>query len=91
MFARDAALPPEQRPPRRGTVMGAAPRKLYVRLDEPAVDVKIYGDAFGSDDPAPVVTTTEGREVACALGCAIDVRVRAHDPRGHRWLLEIVG
>lgn len=91
MFARDAALPRSRRPRRRGTVMGAAERKLYVRLDEPPVDVKVYGDAFGTDERAPTVVTEDGVAVTCALGSAVDVRLVEHDRRGHRWLLELVG
>ncbi len=89
MFARDAAQPRADRPVRRGTVMGVADRRLYVRLDEPAVDVKVYGDAFRSGSPIASVTAG-GRTIGCALGDTVGVRLAQHDEARRRWLLELV-
>jgi len=60
---------------RRGTVMGVTKGKVYVTLDEPPVDVKLYRRHLG------------GRTFA--LGDAIDVRVTERDDRD-RWVLEPV-
>jgi len=58
---------------RRGTVMGSTKGKVYVTLDEPPVEVKLYRRHLG------------GR--AFELGDAIDVRVTGRDDRD-RWVLE---
>jgi ribonuclease R len=89
MFARDAAMPLDARPVRRGTVMGIADRRLYVRLDQPAVDVKVYDDAFRADQPVAKVRTRD-RVMTCGLGDVVNVRLTQHDPKKRRWLLELV-
>jgi len=89
MFARDAAVQLATRPVRRGTVMGIADRRLYVRLEQPAVDVKVYDDAFRSDQPVATVTRG-GRTIRCGLGDVVSVRLVEHDPKRRRWLLELV-
>lgn len=89
MFARDAALPRDARPVRRGTVMGVADRRLYVRLDQPAVDVKVYDDAFSGGSPIARVRVGD-RTIDCSLGDVVGVRLAQHDPKRRRWLLELV-
>ena len=89
MFARDAAMTASARPIRRGTVMGVADRRLYVRLEQPAVDVKIYGDGFSGTSPIARVQSG-GRSISCALGDVVDVRLTEHDAKRRRWLLELV-
>jgi ribonuclease R len=88
MFVHDATMPLERRPVRAGTVMGIAERRLYVRLDQPAVDVKVYDDAFEGGAVAHV--TSGGRPRDVALGDLVHVRLARHDPRRRRWILELV-
>lgn len=89
MFARDAAMPPQGRPVRTGTVMGVADRRLYVRLDQPAVDVKVYDDGFSGNSPIAQVRAGE-RTISCALGDRVGVRLTQYDAKRRRWLLELV-
>ncbi|MCB9598501.1 MAG: RNB domain-containing ribonuclease [Sandaracinaceae bacterium] len=70
LFERDQA----QGTVRRGTVMGVTPAKVYVTLDEPPVDVKLYRRNMGG---------VRG----LGLGDAIDLRVKGRD-RSDRWILE---
>lgn len=88
MFANDATMPLDRRPVRKGTVMGIADRRLYVRLDQPAVDVKVYDDALATGAVAQL--TSGGRTTRCALGDLVYVRLTRHDPRKRRWFLELV-
>jgi len=92
LFARDAALPRSARPVRHGTVMGVVEDKLYVRLDDPPIDVKVYRDglpagARASDGGALL---RRGDDVVCGLGDEVGVRLEAHDPRRRRWSLRLV-
>lgn len=79
---------------RGGTVMGVTRSKVYVRLDDPPIDVKVYlselanrrdcdfhtdrNDVFLYDDDGPV----------CAVGDTIDLEVTGYDEKYERWLLE---
>lgn len=74
LFEGDARHAREARPRRRGTVMGVISGKVYVRLDDPPVDVKVYVD--------------DGPEVG--LGDAIDVVLVGYDDRRRRWLLDLL-
>lgn len=42
LFATDLAKPFRERPARAGTVMGVTAAKVYVRLDAPPIDIKLY-------------------------------------------------
>ncbi len=92
LLARDAALPVKARPVRTGTVMGGAYQKVYVRLDDPPIEVKVYRDGL----PRGVQVADGGGtlrvdgEVFLALGDEVDVKLVAHDPRRGRWTLRIV-
>ena len=94
LFGRDVALPRDRRPLRRGTVMGVSGSKLYLSLDEPAIDVKLYrGDlerAAGAKlrlgDGELTFERPDG-SVAFRVGDAIDVRTERRDERRDRWVL----
>jgi ribonuclease R len=92
LLSRDAALPVVQRPVRTGTVMGALDDKVYVRLDDPPIDVKIYRDGLGGGTRATDggAILRRGDDVVCALGDAVGVKLVAHDPRRKRWTLRLV-
>lgn len=42
LLARDLLLPPEQRPRRKGTICGLRRSRIYVRLDDPPMEIKSY-------------------------------------------------
>ncbi len=77
LFGGDARHPREARPFRRGTVMGVTAGKVYVRLDNPPVDVKVYLD----DSP--------GQSGDVGIGDAVDVTLVDFDHRRKRWLLRM--
>jgi len=71
LFEHDLSVPTV----RRGTVMGVTDAKIYVLLDEPPVDVKIYRRHL------------RGRRRP-RIGEVIDLRVAGRDQKRDRWILE---
>jgi ribonuclease R len=91
VFARDAALPWSQRPDRIGTVMGLRGDKIYVQLDDPPIDVKVYLPRVDPDAELDARgVRVKGGHIDCRLGDEVAVRVRERDPRDGRWLLDLV-
>ena len=77
---------PEARPRRSGTVMGVAKDRLFVLLDAPPLDLKVYARDLGAavqhvDDTLIV----DG--VTFALGDRIEVRAEHFDPQRDRFAL----
>lgn len=91
LFARDLSHPPKMRTVHAGTVMGMRKGRIYVRLDVPPLDVKIYCDRLAQ----PLHTDEHGAQVlrggavVARLGDAVGVRVVDRSPDG-RWVLEVV-
>lgn len=90
IFAADLERPPAERPVREGTVMGLRRGKIYVQLDAPPVDVKVYATELDPscelvDDGAAI----RGRVLQCRLGDAVCLRLRDRDPHAH-WLFDLV-
>ncbi|RMH38524.1 MAG: RNB domain-containing ribonuclease [Deltaproteobacteria bacterium] len=83
LFERDRARPLGQRPVRTGTVMGAKATKLYVRLDEPPIEVKVYGD-YRVDGRFEVVAGRRRIRVGDEVAVVVADR-RADD----RWVLQL--
>ncbi|MBT8491797.1 MAG: RNB domain-containing ribonuclease, partial [Deltaproteobacteria bacterium] len=89
LFAHELDRPLASRSRWLGTIMGVTPKKVYVQLDDPPVDVKLYVDdleAAGS----PVECTVDGS--LCRVGgqqlvsgAAVELVVRAREDG--RWLL----
>jgi len=90
LFAQDLEQPANMRPVRSGTLMGMRRGRVYVRLDDPPLDVKLYTDRL----PQPLrgdeagATLTRGSRVAARLGDAVGVRVLHRDDDG-RWVLDL--
>ena len=83
-------------PVRTGTVMGLTRSKVHVKLDDPALDVKVYvrhleGRAGRLDLGPGEVSLVRGRQVVCRVGDPVGVRVVSHDDRRNRWRFELVG
>ncbi|HJL10264.1 MAG TPA: RNB domain-containing ribonuclease [Polyangiaceae bacterium LLY-WYZ-15_(1-7)] len=79
-----------------GTVMGLARGKVYVLLDEPPIDVKVYLRHQKRFAEAPLemdphgTTLRSGDRTLCRLGDAVRVRVRGKDAERDRWILTLV-
>ncbi len=90
LFTAELDRPLGERPIREGTVMGLNRRKVYIQLDDPPVDVKVYATAI---DPSAELRDAGARLVgnglSVTLGDAVAVRLRERSPRG-RWILELV-
>lgn len=90
LFTQDLKQPPKMRPVRSGTLMGMRRGRVYVHLDSPPLDVKLYTDRL----PQPLrgdeagATLTRGGRVAARLGDAVGVRVLHRDEDG-RWVLDL--
>ena len=90
LFERELALPLKARPVHAGTVMGMRKGRVYVRLDSPPLDVKLYTDRLpqplrGDDSGA---TLSRAGKVAARLGDAVGVRLLHRDDDG-RWVLDL--
>lgn len=98
LFETDMLLSPEARPVRTGTVLGAAPSRIYLRLDEPPIELKVYAEdleaAWGGPVsllPGGVGLRSEDGSKRLAAGDAVTLRTRELDRRRDRWHFEVVG
>jgi len=89
LFAGDLAMPAAERPARVGTVMGLRRGRVYVRLDDPPLDVKVYVDRTDRDYTCDEAGASLWRGVTrvCGLGDAVAVRVVGQIDNG-RWILD---
>ncbi len=83
-------------PLRIGTLMGATPAKLHVRLDAPPIDVKLYLPAihrFGGaalsvdEDETRVFEKREAGHLVAHLGGPVAVQTLGYDEARERWIL----
>lgn len=82
---------------RRGVVMGMSRRKIYVRLQEPPLDIKVYlhhlesqrGRRLGVD--AQEVQLLAGDRALFTLGDEIVLRVMGEDTDADRWIFHAWG
>lgn len=90
LFTTELERPAASRPVRSGTVMGLNQRKLYIQLDEPPVDVKVYATAI---DPSVEIVDggarMVGESLSVTLGDEVRVRLRERTAKG-RWILDLV-
>jgi ribonuclease R len=98
IFAPDLALPRAQRPTRTGTIMGVASSKIYITLDDPPIDVKLYAADAGRALGGVWLTLSPGRAALCGpsgeplftVGDAITLRLVRRDEPRDRWVFEPV-
>lgn len=84
-------------PQRAGTLMGLGRRKLYVRLQDPPLDIKVYlhhleaqsGQRMRVDEQE--VQLLEGGKTRLALGDEVLLRVMGQDADADRWVFHLVG
>jgi ribonuclease R len=95
LFGRDLKRKQADRPTRPGTIMGLSASRLYVRLDDPPVDLKVYLDDLQArlgtdlvlkDGEVEVAGPGEGG-VRFAIGDRIALKVAAYEKRQRRWHL----
>lgn len=90
LFEADLGTAPKARHVHTGTVMGLRRGRVYVRLDSPPLDVKIYTDRLSRDlqeDEAGACLHGAGRRI-CRLGDAVGVVVQSRTQDG-RWILDL--
>lgn len=96
LFGGDLALPEGERPLRRGALLGLKFDHLYVQLDDPPLEVKIYlrdvaravgGEAHDLGRVEAAVTRGDGERVVFRVGDEVGFRVAGHDAERQRWLL----
>lgn len=88
LLGGDLELPLERRATRRGTVLGLNPSRLYVQLDDPPVEVKVYTEELGPcrlEDEISLVPE-QGDGCRFTLGDSLALRTAGRDSRG-RWRL----
>jgi ribonuclease R len=98
IFAPDLALPRAERPTRAGTIMGVASSKIYVTLDDPPIDVKLYAADAGRALGGVWLTLSPGKAALCGpsgeplftVGDAITLRLVRRDEPRDRWVFEPV-
>src|SRR5690606_40835433 len=101
-LALDALLAPdlerdvEERPLRPGTVLGVTRTKVYVQLEAPPVELKVYLDdvegrherTFRVDESEVVLSDDKGR--VCVVGDRVSLRVHGYDEGRGRWQLDLL-
>lgn len=90
LLQREAEAPLEARPWRLATVMGIKPTRLYLQLDEPPIEIKLYAETLdGTWAATPDRTCFTDGARRFVLGDAARVRVRAYDAARERWSFEL--
>jgi ribonuclease R len=93
IFGEDLAKPLAARPLHVGTVVGIAPGKVHVLLDEPTIDVKLYMGDVGKGLGGFLVPSHEGAALSLdgkrvlLLGDEVRLRVEGRDETRDRWVL----
>ncbi len=98
LFQADMQQPNMQRKPRLGTVMGMDRSKIYVLLDEPAVEIKVYlhylSEALTTelqiDQDAVALHRKHDQQVIARIGDAASIIVKGWDEQRDRWILLII-
>jgi len=94
LFDSDLEMPADVRPLRRGTVMGLTRKRVYVLLDDPPIEVKVYlneldpgGNRYRLDESG---VTMRGPGGGFSVGGALDIRIGGYDQVAHHWIIEPV-
>ncbi len=93
IFGEDLAKPLAARPLHVGTVVGIAPGKVHVLLDEPTIDVKLYMGDVGKGLGGFLVPSHDGAALSLdgkrvlTLGDEVRLRVEGRDAARDRWVL----
>ena len=88
----DYELAFDKRPRRRGTILGMKAEALYVRLDMPPIELKVYirdmaeysGQAWLLNDEKTILTREDGA-IAYRVGDSMDVVVASYEPNKRKY------
>jgi ribonuclease R len=97
VFERDRGMTQPERPARRGTVLGITASKLYVALEEPPLEVKLYAQDLSRALGEPVELGADGvtlrrksGPLVARIGDSVRVRVDGRDTERDRWRMSLV-
>lgn len=93
LLRKDLDLPRKKRPRHMATLMGISPTRMYVKLDDPPADLKIYleklsttGKKLIPSEDGVNLLDSEGK-VRYRVGDPLEVTVDSYDKRRRRWHL----
>ncbi len=95
LLKRDLDLPQAERSVYRGTILGIRPTRLYVGLDAPPVELKVYVEDLEAHAGVDLEIVGEGARLAPAgkgggpsyrLGDPVELKVQGRSKRG-KWRL----
>jgi ribonuclease R len=94
LFKRDLERGKEERPRRSGTVMGMTRGKIYVQLDDPPVDVKVYVEDLERRWGGRASLAKGDFEIVLgklrfSVGACIALLTDEYDARRQRWLFDV--
>lgn len=97
LFMADMLLPQTSRPARVGTIIGLSKDKLYVLLDAPEIEVKVYVKALEAVMNTALVVdaeqislyTIEGNRRVASLGDAVSLTVIENDMPKDQWVFQL--
>lgn len=96
LLGRELRRAPHQRTVHRALILGARQSRLYVQVDDPPLELKIYTDhledAFDTRyvlDEAGVALEPQGAGPVLAVGATIGVRVASREGHSGRWRFDI--
>lgn len=91
LLAQDLRLPVPDRSWRRGTVVELRPTRAYVQLDEPPIELKVYGEDLGTDPHLfrGGAAMDLGPHRRLRVGGAVDIRVVGFEERAARWRFDL--
>ena len=92
IISHDYDVEPEKRPLRRGTILGMKSSAIYVRLDMPPIELKVYikdiaeatGQNWTLNDDKTILTSADGN-IRYVVGDSIDLRVSSFEPVKKKW------
>ena len=97
IFSADFEHPFSQRPLRKGTVIGLGRDKIYILLDENAIEIKLYLSSLEVLWKTPIIIDKEqlslvrktDQQTILSLGDEVDVVVSDKNEIKHRWIFSI--
>ena len=92
VISHDYDYPPADRPRRRGTILGMKPSALYVRLDMPPIELKVYikdiADATGMNwhiNEEMTIMSNDDESIQYIVGNSIELRVLSYEAERKKW------
>ncbi len=94
LLNEDLSLADDKRPIRTATVFGIRPTRLYLRMENPSIDVKLYADdlskIYGGEfqcDRRYTVMYSDQANVRFVIGQSLQLKTESYDEQRGRWLL----